>query len=75
MPGPCSDSDCDDDVCAFARKLTEARAEYEILRKKKTETNTLRVNDILALQQERDAAFDAGYEAAKESVSEWLEAP
>ena len=31
--------------------------------------------EIKVLKEEADIVFDAGYEAAKESVSEWLEAP
>ena len=31
--------------------------------------------EIKVLKEEFDFAFDAGYDAAQESVSEWLEAP
>ncbi len=48
----------------MASRLAEARGKLAAAQK-----------EIKVLKEESDLAFDAGYDAAQESVSEWLEAP
>ena len=60
---PCSDLDCADDVCAFARQLMEARAENERL----THMLDDAVNLMVGVQAERDAAIEQ-----VKQLSAWL---